>query len=135
MGADLRWGLGWGVAYAFFYSAFVAVTGALNGGEAAAHYHTTVPRIVAMYWTVGPGTGALVGVLRPLTRTALGTACVGLLAGTLVYGGIGLAQDGPTQETLIVALIAGTAVGVPGALILRSRARGREAAGSDAPAP
>lgn len=132
--ADLGWGVGWGAAYALILSAFVACQGVLDGGAAVASHRTTVPGVIAAYWLVGPAAGLLVGLLRPLTRTALGTAGVGALAGTLVYGGIGLAKDGWTADTPVVAVVAGVLVGVPGALMLRARRRGAHA-NPDANAP
>lgn len=114
---NLRWGVAWGAFYAALCSAWVLVGRALDGGQAVARHGTTAVRVVALYWLIGPGAGATAGLLRPLSRTRLGSAAVGWLVGAVVYGGIGLAQDGPTPQVAGLAAALGLLVGVPCALV------------------
>jgi CHASE2 domain-containing sensor protein len=67
--------------------------------------------IVLLYFVLGLIAGAVLGVLRPFTRTKSGGFFVGWLIGSLAYGGAGLMIKGVGLGMIPVALILGLAIG------------------------
>jgi hypothetical protein len=119
--SDVLWGIGWGSAFAAAFSLFVGGQALLDGGLAARAHGMSVGRVIAAYWVVGVGAGAVLGLLRPMLPRVLGRALVGWVCGAVVYRGIGVARDGWTAETPRMATVLGLLVGVPAALILGRR--------------
>ena len=107
IGRDLRWGLGWGVWMAAGYSVLAVLLAAVRGSGDYPELGLSTPRIVGLYWLVGPTAGLVAGVLRPLTRYAVGAILTGWAVGAVIFGGVGLALRGPTREAAGLAFAAG----------------------------
>ena len=78
--ANLRWGIGWGLGFATIYSLFVSAMYLLQGPAYVARYGVTLVSIIAAYLFAGLCGGALLGLLRPITRSRVGAALVGIVA-------------------------------------------------------
>ncbi len=91
--ARVRWALGWTYEFARTYSrAAIAIGGVLlvvllvrNPGGWLRFLILLVATVVA-YWLAATIAGVLLGLLKPLTRYALGAFAVGSLLGYTVYG-------------------------------------------------
>jgi len=116
---DLRWGVGWGLAFAAAFSLYVGALSLLRGSAQYDRYQMSAWSIIATYFAVGLPGGAALGLLRPLTRSALGVAFVGWIVGTLVYAGIGIAMKGFDWQRLVDGMVLGALVGPVAAVLLR----------------
>jgi hypothetical protein len=114
----MLWGIGWGCAMAAAFSLFVLAQAAGDGGAAVRAHGMSVARLVGAYWATGLGAGALLGLLRRALGHWIGRAAAGWLCGAVVYGGVSVARDGWTSDTLGMAALLGLVAGVPGAVIL-----------------
>jgi hypothetical protein len=74
---NLRWGLGAGLFFACFFSAWVAVVYLFRGSAPFEARSVTLLSTVARYFGGGLLAGAIVGLLRSLTRWRLGAMAVG----------------------------------------------------------
>lgn len=104
---DLWWGIGWGAGLAAWYSLLVLGLALLRGSTEYPQYGLTTWRIIGLYWFLGLAAGAVTGLLRPLCEFELGAGLVGWAAGAAVYGGIGLAMDGPRPHVFVFAALLG----------------------------
>ena len=91
------------------FSVYVLLLTLLRGSARFETYGMTTWGIIATYYGAGLAVGALVGVLRPLTRWALGAVMVGAVGGICVYGAIAYAMDGRLEPDF--ALTVGPLVG------------------------
>ena len=98
---SLRRDAWWGIKHSLWYIAFFSViaTGLvlLTGGAVLAEYRLSLVAILGCYLLGGVVAGAVVGLLRPLTRTRSGAILVGTIAilpfvigmGLLLVGALG----------------------------------------------
>lgn len=108
---DLKWGIGWGLWMAAGFSGIALVVTGFRGSADYPDFGLTIRSIILLYFALGLIAGAVLGVLRPFTRTKSGGFFVGWLIGSLVYGGAGFLIPDVTIAMLPVALILGLAVG------------------------
>ena len=108
---DLWWGVKVGWAFAGVLSAWVLFLSLLQGSLRFEKLGVSTGTIIVTYFAAGTVAGALVGLLRPLTRSRIGAAGVGALAGIIVYTAISLAMDGWTNIDLVFGLVCGIPVG------------------------
>ena len=108
---DLKWGINWGLWMAAAFSAIAVVMTGFRGSPHYPNFGLSIYSVVLLYVALGLIGGALLGFLRPFTRTRSGGFFVGWLIGSLVYGGAGLFIPDVTIAMLPVALILGLAVG------------------------
>jgi hypothetical protein len=108
---DLKWGIRWGLWMAAGFSAIALVITGFRGSPDYPEFGLSIGSIILLYFALGLIAGALVGVLRPFTRTKSGGFFVGWLIGSLVYGGAGLMIKGVGIAIIPVALILGLAIG------------------------
>ena len=126
---DLKWGLSWGLWMAAGFSGIAVVITGFRGSPDYPELGLTIRSIILLYFALGLISGALLGLLRPATRTKSGGFFVGWLIGSLVYGGAGLMIPHVTIAMLPVALILGLAVGgTLGYQTVRDNKRKRHAA-------
>lgn len=109
--ADVRWGLTLGWLGAGLLSLWVLGLALLSGSTLFEKYGMSVWGILLAYLAAGTLGGALLGVLRPLTRTRPGGALVGALVGICFYGAVAVAADGWAAFDPWFALVAGIPVG------------------------
>lgn len=77
---NLLWGVRYGCIFAACYCAIALVIFAVGGEQSYRSYGVTFGQTIALYITGGLLGGAVVGLLRPLTKTWLGAAFVGVVA-------------------------------------------------------
>jgi len=77
---NIRWGVRYGVIFAAFYCATALAIFAVEGSGTFSRYGITLGRTLASYVLGGVLGGATLGLLRPLTRSWTGSACVGICA-------------------------------------------------------
>jgi len=78
--ANVRWGLHEGWWFARRYLVYGIVLMILGGSAMLKRNHMAALGVVALYGLGIPSIGAIVGALRPLCRTSLGAAFVGMIA-------------------------------------------------------
>lgn len=91
---DVRWGIAHGFGFAVLYSIFAVILYLLRRGAFDRH-GTSLGAVLSLYFAAGVVGGALVGALRPLTRSRLGSMVVGVVAMTPVFLGVGILLFGP----------------------------------------
>jgi hypothetical protein len=94
MWSNVWWGTSGGLIGAALYSIIVLVVYAIQGPDALARDHVTLGSVLALYWAGGIIVGAIVGVLRPLTKVRLGAIAVGFIAALPVMAGASFLVDG-----------------------------------------
>ncbi|HEX5438980.1 MAG TPA: hypothetical protein VFW98_17645 [Gemmatimonadaceae bacterium] len=77
---NLGWGVRWGLKFAVVYSAFALIALLFGGAAVFQHSGTTFVFAIGLYFAAGLVAGAIVGVLRPVTRGPIGAAIVGVIA-------------------------------------------------------
>jgi len=87
MNANIKWGVLWGIRMATGFSVFVIAEYLLVGPAPFTTIGFPLLVVIAIYFCSGISAGAIVGALRPLTRTRPGSIAVGIL-GALVVGAI-----------------------------------------------
>jgi hypothetical protein len=109
------------MGYAVAFSLYVGALSLLRGSVQYDRYQMSAWSIVATYFAVGLAGGIALGLLRPLTRWALGVAFVGWVVGTLVYGGIAIVMKGFNRQQVIDGMVLGALVGPIAAVLLRRK--------------
>jgi hypothetical protein len=92
---NLFWGLKWGLWFALFFSLIATAMSVFSGGEIIERQDISLPASIAIYVVGGLAGGAVLGLLRPLTRRRIGAALVGILVMTPVGMITGLILFGP----------------------------------------
>lgn len=91
VGRNLRWGIAQGASFAAIASITVSVF-------EIPQWHIYGPHlwvVVGTYFAAGVGAGAVVGVLRPLTRHLIGALVIGIIAAVPVAIAVSLAASSP----------------------------------------
>jgi hypothetical protein len=106
---DLGWGLGWSLGYGVILSAWAALV--WPGWGYHPKYGVALATLVALYFGIALMAGLVLGLLRPLTRTALGSLILGAVIATL--GVLGFARvGGPISPGVVVlAIVLGIVIG------------------------
>jgi hypothetical protein len=126
---NVRWGVTWGLRLALLFSAWVAFLMLANRSlilRVSGVHPVNGLQVIGIYVGGGIGGGIVVGLLRPLSRWALGAALLGLLA-ALPFA-VGLAFLGsnfsrPDFDDVLPALITAAVLGPSTALWLWGRYR------------
>lgn len=92
--ANTLWGILWGIAVAGLYSLYVGAIYLLQGPAPFESHGTSILSIVAAYFGGGVVSGAIVGLLRPLSRWQLGAGMLGMIAAVPVFLAFDIAQHG-----------------------------------------
>lgn len=95
---DALWGSRWGFLGAVFYSLLACALFALHGGDRHREEGLTLPVIIAGYLVGGTVAGCIVGFLRPLTKSRIGAAVVGVIALFPMCWGFGILAHGPLSS-------------------------------------
>ena len=106
--ANVRWGVGNGVFFAIFFSAIAFVTFLHHGARPFLEKHVTFGAVILVYFIGGVLGGAVLGLLRPLSRFFLGALVVGTIVGFVLFASIMIAVQGlPTtwDRSIWLALI------------------------------
>jgi len=82
--ANLRWGLTNGALFGVVFSALIAILGLLRGSAHWDAYSLELWQIILVYFAGCISAGAIVGLLRPLTKHRVGAMGVGAVAGVPV---------------------------------------------------
>ena len=77
---NVRWGWGWGVWMGTCYAVIGAVITLVRGPTAFRQFGLSPVFAIVLYLAEGLFAGLVVGLLRPLTRWAVGASLVGILA-------------------------------------------------------
>jgi hypothetical protein len=80
---NVRWGVKGGLLLATVYSAFAIISGLSHSGGSPRVL--SLAGVVSIYYAGGCVCGAIVGALRPLTRTQWGAFAVGAICGAPVF--------------------------------------------------
>lgn len=116
MTTNVRTGTLIGFVIASLYSLYAVILYAIRGAAPFEANGVSLGGIVAAYYGAGVAGGAIVGALSPLLRWRLGATIVGIVAGFVVFLGIGLATEGHisrwTGRTWETAIVLGTLFGV-----------------------
>lgn len=124
---DVRWGVRRGAGVGMLFSG-VALLGVLLSGsdQFAARTGATPVDALFLYMVLGPLLGAVIGILRPMTKSMQGTMLIGLVCGVLVALFAGVVYLGlPWEETHTLMLATCGGFGAVGALLTRYLATGR----------
>jgi hypothetical protein len=112
---NVKGGVILGFVISSLYSLYAVILYAIRGSAAFEANGVTMAGIVAAYYGAGIIGGAIVGALSPLLRWRLGATVVGMVAGFVVFVGIGLATEGYftrwTNRTWETAVVLGTFFG------------------------
>ena len=95
---NLTWGSLWGLFLGGLYSLAGSAVYVLKGSSAADPGGVSLADIVSTYLLGGMAGGAIVGLLRPLTRWRTGAAVVGVVALTPVCMGFLYLMSGPIRN-------------------------------------
>jgi hypothetical protein len=107
---NLRWGAGWGLSLASLFSLYVFALSIIRGSAPFDRHGISPAEVIQAYLVGGVVAGALIGLLRPLTRWGWGAALLGLIASIPIVGLIGLALHGPDPSSSEILAQAITAV-------------------------
>jgi hypothetical protein len=126
---NIRWGVRGGLALALLYCAWITAVRVFGGARPFEREGVTYLGVAAAYLAIGLSAGAVVGVLRPMTRHRAGAYVVGLFAGTVLSSAITALVAGPPwrwdfDEWVVLPIVAAGA----GALIGRELAKSGGAA-------
>jgi hypothetical protein len=115
---NLIWGVRWGLAFAAVFILWALLLLVSRGTAAFEANDATPLAVVGSYLFGGIGAGAVVGLLRPLTRRKAGSTVVGIVAMFPVFLGIRVADKGfspwTERDTFIVtamSLLGGSLAG------------------------
>ncbi len=92
--SNLGWGIGMAVTLATVLSLWVLLLSLLRGSTQFDRYGMTAWEIIGAYFIAAGLVGALIGLLRPITRWRVGAIVLGILGGAISYSVIGVAMDG-----------------------------------------
>ena len=113
---NILWGIRYGLAAAVLYSILVSIQYILVGSRSLEGRGVTLLSTIVVYFVGGIAGGALVGVLRPLTRWRLGSAVVGVVVCFPLAAASLVAIDGPIAswqgKTVFGGVFAAVFVGV-----------------------
>jgi hypothetical protein len=134
---NLRWGVLSGIAFATLTSLWVGGLAILRGSVRFETYGLTIWQIMAVYFAGGVAGGAVVGLLRPVTKYRLGAALVGLVAAVPLAFAVEIALQGSPShwgdlEWGFIKFFA-CVMGPAGGLIRWYQTYGRDASRSDDP--
>lgn len=122
---NIRWGLRWGCYYGGFYGVLMLLVVVFSDQPLMRDTPWSNWAVLATYVLTCISIGAFVGILRPFTRTWLGTVVVGMIIGFSVGAGAGLFLMGPNFRNpgylFVVPLL--TCAGGAGAWIIRTSLR------------
>src|SRR6059036_329305 len=96
---NLMWGAFWGICGGVVYSAYAVVLLILRGPAAFEANDTSFPAVLGAYLGGGGAAGLLLGLLRPLTRSWLGSAILGALCAVPVFSAGRIALSGFSNWT------------------------------------
>ena len=96
--ANLKWGILRGLFLGSVYSAYVLLVYLIRGADAFSALGLTLGTLVAAYLGGGVVSGAVVGALRPLTKSHAGCIFVGTVAAVPTFLGVGLAMYGAFSQ-------------------------------------
>ncbi|MDT8436695.1 MAG: hypothetical protein RRA92_08060 [Gemmatimonadota bacterium] len=129
---DLKWGLAVCAGFAFLFSVIVAVQATVKGPGFEERLGFPVGLLILGYFLLGGIVGILLGLLRPLARTRVGAAVLGVLmtAPVFVLMGTFFAYFDPTmdrpdsiaealRDILILTVAMSCILGAPTALYYR----------------
>lgn len=116
---NIYWGIRWGLAFAAVYCLYALGLFVARGSSHFERQDVTLPLLLAAYIFGGLLGGAIVGLLRPLTRSRLGSVFVGLSTAIPVAVGFRMADAGVTawdsgdlRTVLIFSLVLGPICGL-----------------------
>ena len=96
---NLRWGVGNGLYMACFFTVVVVLIRVFaDHNSSSASHRLSLPVIIGVYVVGGVLAGAIVGVLRPLTRYAIGAMLVSLPAFLPIATLITMAYEGSPEH-------------------------------------
>ena len=107
---NVRRSIGMALGAATVISGYVACLSWLRPPAMASSQHFSVAQLVAGYFLAATAAGLVVGCLWPLTRSRVGAAFVGCVAGTIVYAAVAVAT-GEGIDGVRLAPIPGVLVG------------------------
>lgn len=111
---NVRWGIRYGVIFSAFYCVAALAIFAAGGSEAFTRYNISLGRTLACYILGGIMGGAVLGLLRPLTRSWVGSAFVGVFAALpvawIMARAVGVVDD---KELLFVVGVCSLGWGIP----------------------
>ena len=124
---NIAWGMKWGFSAALFFGAWITLVRLASGTQPFDDLGLSYGTAMAAYFAFGVLGGVLLGLFRPLTVTALGSAIAGWLLAFIVYAGFGALLDTPPWEwdsfMLTVMLLASLLVGGTSGVIYWRRAK------------
>lgn len=82
---NLKWGSGWGLLAGVAVTIWVVGLDLVSAGEALSPYGLSKLEAASLAMAVALAGGGIVGILRPLTTSAIGSAAVGFLIALAVY--------------------------------------------------
>jgi hypothetical protein len=77
---NVIWGIKWGLAYSAFFCAWALVVFLIAGAQPFKSSGTSILRTLTLYLAGGVISGGIVGGFRPLLRSRVAAAAVGILA-------------------------------------------------------
>ena len=125
---DLLWGVSKGIAYGAAAALILSITRVARGPGAFSNAGVGYGPLFWLCLLVAFAGGAIVGLLRPLTRIWWGQALVGIVVVALVFGGF-TALDSPHvlrwrahewRGVLVAAVIGGPAAAIGSASVRRA---------------
>jgi hypothetical protein len=116
----VRSGVKWAVAFAGVYSAYVVLLAIVKGSTTFESQHTTLLKVLAVYWGGGVAAGVVVGLFLPIGQHPVGAMVLGALGGVPVFAAAMLATTPPANwgDYMILSLVGGAAVGALTGLVL-----------------
>jgi hypothetical protein len=116
--ASLRWGMAWGLWFATAYAAFAVFLALMRGTTWHHGVGLSTWQIVGIYYVVGVAAGIVLGLVRPLTGSRVGTFAIGVVAAAVCYAGFVLATVGLGWLARTIAYIPAVIGGAGLALVI-----------------
>ena len=116
--ASLRWGVSWGLWFATAYAAFAVFLALMRGTTWHHGVGLSTLQIVAIYYGVGIAAGIVLGLVRPVTGSRVGTLAIGVVAGVVCYAGFVMATVGLGWLARTIAYIPAVIGGAGLALVI-----------------
>lgn len=121
--ARIRTGARFGATVGAWLSALGIAVTLISGPVSMQRYRVSLPAVVIVYMVGAVFSGALVGVLLPLTRYAVGAIAVGCLVGAFLEVGIRVSRHGlapwTNRDTFVLVTFA-LVIGGGGGLLARA---------------
>jgi hypothetical protein len=124
----ILWGIKSGATFGLAFTALALLVFLLGGERPFQAHHTSFTNVVVTYLLGGIGSGIIVGVLRPLTRTKAGAGMVGFIAAIPVSVLVRIAIVGYqpwTVKDIILSFSVCLVLGVPVGVMYRDIFRDR----------